>query len=77
MTLAELKHHADRDGEFRDGYAEVRRLIGEAAAIAVRTGDRQTLERAARAAGTYRALVDAARRAGVDPDALEEALAAI
>ena len=50
---------------------------GRAIAQALASGDPQRLEVAARAAGTYQAMMAAAVAAGVDRDDLEEALASI
>jgi len=51
--------------------------MGKAVAEALTAGDLDRLEMAARAAGTYQAMVAAAVAAGVDRDDLEEALASI
>ena len=76
-TLDQLRAVAGTDAALLAQFREVERRAGEAIAAAVRCGDRETLERCCRLAGTYRAVVDAARRAGVDGGTLEDALAAI
>lgn len=48
--------------------------LGRLVAEAIAAGDKGKLEAAALTAGSYRVLVAAAEAAGVDPDALEEAL---
>lgn len=77
MTLDQLKAAADSDPALFAQFREVELRAGELIARAVRDGDTGTLEWACQRAGTYRAVRDAAMRAGVDPDALEDALAAI
>jgi hypothetical protein len=77
ITLDQLKAAADSDPVLLAKFREVELRAGELIARAVRDGDTAALEWACQRAGTYRAVVDAARRAGVDPGALEEALAAI
>jgi hypothetical protein len=75
MTLAEAETMCRGDEVAMATVATIRRKLGEAVRIAVMYGDGSGLEKAARVAGTYRALMAAATAAGVDRDDLEDALA--
>ena len=67
----DINRRADRNA------AAIMEHHGRAIARALASGDLERLEMAARAAGTYQAMVAAAVAAGVDRDDLEEALASI
>lgn len=77
MTLAEAERMAGADAERLALVAQCRKSLGERVRAAVVAGDLLALERACQLAGTHRALVGAAKLAGVDYETLEEALAGI
>lgn len=77
MTLADAERMAGNNHERIALVEQCRQTLGARVRAAVVAGDTDTLEQACRMAGTHRALVDAAATAGVDFDALEEALAHI